>query len=106
MNSTAAWEINDNTLPPYSLPLKSRDFDGKKHWSQEAAQEGLLVKTYQNDLYNNWMRSTWVEGHDGINELSSVLVVGGEFSINQLNLKEKVFIMLNNIANAGGTWDN
>ena len=64
------------------------------------------MKTYQNDLYNNWMRTTWVEGMDGINELSSVVVTGGEFSMNQLNIAEKVFIMLNNIANAGGSWDN
>ena len=72
----------------------------------EAAQEGLAVKCYQSDLFNNWMNKEWIEGDTGINALSAVQIVDGEFTMDQLNIAQKIYRMLNNIAMSGGTFDN
>ena len=31
-------------------------------------QYGLCLKTYNSDLYQNWINTEWIEGVDGINE--------------------------------------
>ena len=61
-------------------------------------QYGLLLKTYNSDLYQNWINTEWVEGANGINEISSVDVADGKLSMDALNLAQKVYNMLNRIA--------
>lgn len=67
-------------------------------------QFGLCVKTYQSDLFNNWINTEWVEGENGINEITSVAVTNGSFTIDALNLAQKVYNMMNRIATSGGTY--
>lgn len=67
-------------------------------------QYGLLVKTYNSDLYQNWINTEWIEGANGINEISSVDVKDGKLSMDALNLAQKVYNMLNRIAVSGGTY--
>lgn len=67
-------------------------------------QFGLAVKTYNSDLFQNWINTEWVDGIAGINEISSVDVTGGNLSIDALNLAQKVYNMLNRIAVSGGTY--
>lgn len=69
-----------------------------------ATQFGLALKTYNSDLYQNWINTDWIEGINGINEISSVDVSDGSLSMDALNLAQKVYNMLNRIAVSGGTY--
>lgn len=69
-----------------------------------AAQYGLALKTYNSDLYQNWINTEWIEGVNGINEISAVDVSDGTLTMDALNLSQKVYNMLNRIAVSGGTY--
>ena len=68
------------------------------------AQYGLCLKTYNSDLYQNWISTEWIEGVTGINEASAVDVACGKLSMDALNLAQKVYNFLNRIAVIGGTY--
>ena len=70
------------------------------------SQEGLLVKTYQSDLFNNWLETEWIDGPDGISAITSIDVSDGLLNLDTLNLAKKVYNMLNRIAVSGGTYDD
>lgn len=65
---------------------------------------GLILKTYQSDMFNNWVNSEWVDGDNGISKVTAVDTSGGSFTIDTLNLAQKVYNMLNRIAVSGGTY--
>lgn len=67
-------------------------------------QFGLCVKTYQSDLFNNWINTEWIDGGNGISEITSVSVTNGSFTIDALNLAQKVYNMMNRIAVSGGSY--
>lgn len=67
-------------------------------------QYGLLIKTYNSDLYQNWINTEWIDGTGGINEISAVDVSDGTLSMDALNLQQKVYNMLNRIAVSGGSY--
>ena len=67
-------------------------------------QYGLCLKTYNSDLYQNWINTEWIEGVTGINEASAVDVADGKLSMDALNLAQKVYNFLNRIAISGGTY--
>lgn len=68
--------------------------------------QGLVVKTYQSDIFNNWLSSQWIDSIKGINAISAVSVEEGKFTIDALNLAHKVYNMLNRIAISGGTYED
>ena len=47
---------------------------------------GLLLKTYQSDIFNNWIKTEWVDGENGISEITAISTAGDKFTIDQLNL--------------------
>lgn len=65
---------------------------------------GLAVKTYQSDIFNNWIQTDWLEGENGINAISSIDTSSGSFTMDTLNLAKKVYNMLNRIAVSDGTY--
>lgn len=67
-------------------------------------QYGLCLKTYNSDVYQNWINTEWIEGVTGINEASAVDVADGKLSMDALNLAQKVYNFLNRIAVSGGTY--
>ena len=67
-------------------------------------QYGLCLKTYNSDVYQNWINTEWIEGITGINEASAVNVEDGKLSMDALNLAQKVYNFLNRIAISGGTY--
>ena len=67
-------------------------------------QYGLCLKTYNSDLYQNWVNTEWIEGVTGINEASAVDVADGKLSMDALNLAQKVYNFLNRIAVSIGTY--
>ncbi len=68
------------------------------------SQTGLAIKTYQSDIFNNWISTEWLDGENGINAITAVDTSEGYFTIDQLNLSKKVYDMLNRIAVSGGTY--
>jgi len=87
---------------PYGL-LKGVGLGGH---SLQSSQEGLGIKTYQSDLFNNWIDTEWIDGTNGVNEVTAVSTSGDSFTIDALNLANKVYNMLNRIAISGGTYDD
>nr|WAE43528.1 MAG: major capsid protein [Microviridae sp.] len=69
-------------------------------------QEGLALKTYQSDLFNNWLQTDWIDGENGISAITAVSTAGGYFNIDTLNLSKKVYDMLNRVAVSGGSYND
>ena len=65
---------------------------------------GLLIKTYDSDVFQNWVKTDWIDGENGISAISAVAVQDGKITIDSLNLQQKVYNMLNRIAVSGGTY--
>ncbi len=110
VKSTTAFKIDKDTPAPYGLGLGwggDEDLDsGDSLFYKEYSQEGLGIKTYQSDLFNNWISTEWIDGSNGINEVTAVSTAGNEFTIDSLNLANKVYNMLNRIAISGGSYDD
>ena len=67
-------------------------------------QSGLILKTYQSDIFNNWINTEWIDGDNGISSITAIDTSSGEFTIDTLNLAKKVYDMLNRIAVSGGSY--
>lgn len=67
---------------------------------------GMLLKTYDSDIFNNWVKTDWIDGVGGITEITSIDITAndGKLTMDALNLQQKVYNMLNRIAVAGGTY--
>jgi len=104
VRDTTAFNITRSTRAPYGLGL---DFQGSYETQyKQSSQEGLGIKTYQSDLFNNWISTEWIDGTNGVNEVTAVSTAGNEFTIDALNLANKVYNMLNRIAISGGSYDD
>jgi hypothetical protein len=104
VKDAGAFEITSTSLEPYNLPLQTGD--AGKLYSATSKMEGLLLKTYQSDLFNNWISTEWIDGDTGINAITSIDTTQGSFTIDTLQLSKKVYDMLNRIAVSGGTYDD
>jgi len=93
---------NGASLIPYSLPLRNEN--GKNCLT--GTQEGLAVKTYQSDKFNNWINTDWIDGTGGVSEVTAVDTSSGSFTIDALSLANKVYKMLNRINMSGGTYND
>jgi hypothetical protein len=74
--------------------------------SQANKLGGMLLKTYDSDIFNNWIKTDWIDGAGGITEITSIDITAndGKLTMDALNLQQKVYNMLNRIAVAGGTY--
>lgn len=68
------------------------------------ALSGLFIKTYQSDIFNNWVSTEWIDGENGINAITAIDTSSGSFTMDSLNLAKKVYDMLNRIAVSGGSY--
>ena len=89
------------SIPPFTDFAKRTR---QKDLNTTNTQFGLCLKTYNSDLYQNWINTEWIEGAGGINEASAVDVSDGKLSMDALNLSQKVYNFLNRIAVSGGTY--
>lgn len=97
-------EFSVNTL---SVPYASlHSYDGAGASLNSYHQCGLAIKTYQSDLLNNWLNTEWIEGVNGITELTKVDTSSGSFAIDALNLAKKIYNMYNRIAAGGGSYED
>ena len=67
-------------------------------------QFGLALKTYQSDIFTNWVKTEWIDGDNGINAITAIDTSAGSFSLDTLNLSQKVYDMLNRIAVSDGSY--
>lgn len=74
--------------------------------SQSNRLGGMMLKTYDSDIFNNWIQTDWIDGAGGITEITSIDITAndGKLTMDALNLQQKVYNMLNRIAVAGGTY--
>lgn len=74
--------------------------------SQSNKLGGMLLKTYDSDIFNNWIRTDWIDGAEGITKLTSIDITAndGKLTMDALNLQQKIYNMLNRIAVSGGTY--
>lgn len=74
--------------------------------SQANKLGGMLLKTYDSDIFNNWIQTDWIDGAGGITEITSIDITAndGKLTMDALNLQQKVYNMLNRIAVSGGTY--
>lgn len=66
---------------------------------------GLVVKTYQSDLFNNWVNTEWIDGENGIANVTAISTADGNIKIDAINLAEKLYNMLNRIAVSDGSYE-
>ena len=105
---TDRFEIDENSLNPYAF--YATELTGGSNFKDQKSvrfpMEQLAVKTYQSDLFQNWIDTEWIDGANGVNEVTKVDTTGNAFTIDALNLAQKVYVMLNRIAISGGTYDD
>lgn len=97
------FEVNKSTLKPFSI-LNSVNQESQSNNAMLTNQYGLVVKTYDSDVMQNWINTDWIDGENGINEITAVAVEDGKITMDSLNLAQKVYNMLNRIAVSGGTY--
>lgn len=66
---------------------------------------GLVLKTYDSDIFNNWVKTDWIDGENGVSKVTALKPdEDGTITMDALNLQQKVYNMLNRIAVSGGTY--
>ena len=51
----------------------------------------MLLKTYDSDIFNNWVKTDWIDGTGGITEITSIDIAAndGRLTMDALNLQQK-----------------
>lgn len=80
--------------------------ESENKWNLKETGCGLILKTYQSDIFTNWIKTEWITGENGISAVTAISTAGDKFTIDQLNLSKKVYDMLNRIAVSGGTYQD
>lgn len=93
--------ITQEHKAPYGNTIR-QDTDGQNVLRK--SQHGLALKTYQSDIFNNWITTEWIDGAGGISEVTAIDVSDGKLKIDALILAKKVHNMLNRVAVSGGSY--
>lgn len=94
-----------NGLQPYDCNYTFMDFGNGRDWiGAQFNQQGLAIKTYQSDLFNNWLDTEVISGVGGINDITKIDTSQGFFNVDALLISRKVYDLLNRIAVSGGTY--
>ncbi len=105
---TKAWNseviINEDLPEPYNL--LGRNDNNTKICLSKNEMFGIMLKTYQSDIFNNWVRTEWIDGVNGINQITSIDTSDGKFDLNTLNMSKKLYNLLTKISLSGGTYKN
>lgn len=101
---SSAYNINSANIDPYMTILGTNT--GSLPLNSGYTEVGLGIKTYLSDRFNNWLSTEWIDGVNGVNEISAVDVSSGSLSMDALILAKKVFDMMNRIAISGGSYND
>lgn len=99
-------EDKSTTGIPYNIDTETF-IDGSGLIRERRAQDfcGLAVKTHLSDIFNNWIQTDWLDGDNGINDLTAIDTTSGSFTINEFIMDYKLFRMMNKIAISDGSYD-
>lgn len=104
-SENSEWNKTDGTgqdgLPYTNLV----DFNANNVTRNSDPLNGLVVKTYQSDLFNNWVNTEWIDGENGIANVTAISTASGSIKIDSLNLSEKLYNMLNRVAVSDGSYE-
>ena len=92
----------DATGLPYSTLVKLTE-EGINY--NAFTMNGLCVKTYQSDIFNNWLDSEYIDGENGINAITAIAVTDGAFTLDSLVMGEKTWKLLNRVLAADNTYE-
>lgn len=95
-----------NLYPYLTSGYRNGITDAENKSATGTNQFQLALKTYQSDIFNNWIQTEWIDGDNGINAITAIDTTGGEFTLDTLNMAKKVYDMLNRIALSGGTYQD
>ena len=84
------WGITSTT---YTITDDAFPFPGVQGWAalnSSSIQAGLCVKTYQSDIFNNWVNTEWIDGPNGINAVTAVKIdpESNSFQLDTLNYRD------------------
>nr|WAE43750.1 MAG: major capsid protein [Microviridae sp.] len=99
----APFIIDTNTNPPYCSPLLTTS-NGQMY--AQYSLESLALKTYQSDIFNNWLQNQWIDGIDGITSITNIDTSEGYFSLDTMLIAKKVYDLLNRVAVSGGSYND
>lgn len=94
------FNVTDQSLTPYSLLWQE---NGQGYRSIMGSQEGLGVKTYQSDMYNNWLNTTAITQ---IADITAISTVGDRFTLDSLLFARKLYDHLNRVQVSGGSYND
>lgn len=100
IKSTTPYVITDTSPAPYGIILDNST--GTKY-NITNSQEGLALKTYQSDLFNNWLDTASI---NAINARATVSTASGGFTMESFIITEKLYKYLNRVQLAGNTVDD
>lgn len=98
-NASIGIETNDNK----DENKQNKPFQGNGSWFNQA---GLGLRTYLSDRFNNWLSTEWIDGTNGINEVTAIKIVNNKLTMDALILQKKIFDMMNRIAISGGSYND
>lgn len=105
MNTEIPQEPYKYTYGPATNKNKgaTKSISGNESWFNQA---GLGLRTYLSDRFNNWLSTEWIDGTNGINEVTAIQIVDNKLSMDALIMQKKIFDMLNRVAISGGSYND
>ena len=98
---------NFNGFDIFSVPIVPykwlNEFTAAGKYTTQYNQEGLGIRTYKSDIFNNWLNEEQI---NAINETSAIAVINDKITIDQIILQKKVYELLNRISVSGGTYQD
>ena len=98
---------NFNGFDIFSVPVVPykwlNQFTAAGKYTTQYNQEGLGIRTYKSDIFNNWLNEEQI---NAINETSAIAVINDKITIDQIILQKKVYELLNRISVSGGTYQD
>lgn len=97
------------SFKPYSIVAPPQVGTTKVNEKNYLPMNGLVVKTYQNDILNNWIDKEWIDGNgvDGngnpISYITRVDTSAGYFTMDTLNVAQKLYNSMIEVAIRNGT---
>lgn len=88
-------------LAPFNLLLQESGTGTTLRTSLVNNQEGLALKTYQSDQFNNWLKTDFVTM---VNNASSIAIANDVLFLDQLNMAKKVYEHYNRLVVTSGTY--
>ena len=98
--------VNKNSIEPYGMCVGMIQHGANKYFNNEFSQNGSGIKTYQSDMFNNWISDDWVTGANSISALTGVDVSSGVLNLDRLNFAKKLYNMLNRVMASGGSYED